>query len=141
MLGFDKLDYGYASSVTPNANAKQATNADVLKRYIPGVNETSNIPAFSTTNIDYFQSTRFLENGNFVRLKNVNFTYHLPANVIKKVDVKVFVGATNLFTITNYKGADPEATNSSSSTDIAQSIGLGSYPNSRTFNIGAILKF
>lgn len=141
LLSFDKLDYAYASSVTPNADAKQATNTDVLQRYIPGVNETSNIPAFSTTNIDYFQSTRFLENGNFVRLKNVNFTYHLPTNVIKKVDVKVFIGATNLFTITNYKGVDPEATNASSSTDVAQSIDLGSYPNSRTFNIGAILKF
>jgi TonB-linked SusC/RagA family outer membrane protein len=141
LLGFDKLDYAYASSVTPNADAKQATNADVLKRYIPGVNETSNIPAFSSTNIDYFESTRFLENGSFARLKNINLSYHLPTNTIKKVDLKVFIGATNLFTITKYKGIDPESTNATSSTDVAQSIDLGSYPNSKTYNIGVTAKF
>jgi TonB-linked SusC/RagA family outer membrane protein len=141
LLGFDKLDYAYASSVTPNADAKQATNADVLKRYIPGVNETSNIPAFSTTNIDYFESSRFLENGNFARLKNINLSYHLPTNTIKKVDLKLFIGATNLFTITKYKGIDPEATNATSGTDVAQSIDLGSYPNSKTYNIGVTAKF
>ncbi|WP_158989139.1 TonB-dependent receptor [Mucilaginibacter sp. L196] len=141
LLGFDKLDYAYASSITANADAKQATNAAVLQRYIPGVNETSNIPAFSSTNIDYFESSRFLENGSFARLKNVNFSYHLPTNTIKKVDVKVFIGATNLFTITQYKGIDPESTNALSTSDVAQSIDLGSYPNSKTYNIGLIAKF
>lgn len=141
LLGFKKLDYSYGSSITANADAKEATNAGILNRYIPGVNESSDIPAFSTTNIDYFESSRFLENGSFVRLKNLNFTYHLPKNTIENVDVKLFVGATNLFTITKYKGFDPESTNSSSGTDVAQSIDLGSYPNSKTFNVGAIFKF
>lgn len=141
LLGFDKLDYSYASSITANADAKEATNAGILNRYITGVNETSNIPAFSTTNIDYFQSSRFLESGNFVRLKNLNFSYHLPKNALGNVDVKFFVGATNLFTITKYKGFDPESTNSGSGTDVAQSIDMGSYPNSKTFNVGAIFKF
>jgi len=141
LLGFNKLDYSYGSSITANADAKEATNAGVLNRYIPGVNETSNIPAFSTTNIDYFESSRFLENGSFIRLKNLNFSYHLPKNTIPGVDVKLFAGATNLFTITKYKGFDPESTNSSSGTDVAQSIDLGSYPNSKTYSIGAIFKF
>jgi len=141
LLGLKKLDYSYASSITANADAKEATNAGILNRYIPGVNETSNIPAFSTTNIDYFESNRFLENGSFVRLKNINFSYHLPKNTIENVDIKLFVGATNLFTITKYKGFDPESTNSNSGTDVAQSIDMGSYPNSKTFNVGAIFKF
>jgi TonB-linked SusC/RagA family outer membrane protein len=141
LLGSDKLDYSYANSVTPNANSKEATNAGVLNRYIPGVNETSNIPAFSSTNIDYFESSRFLENANFVRLKNLNLSYHLPKNTIGNVDVKLFVGATNLFTITKYKGFDPESTNSTSGTDAVQSIDNASYPNSKTFNIGATFKF
>lgn len=141
LLGFDKLDYSYGSSMTANADAKEATNAGILNRYIPGVNETSNIPAFSTTNIDYFESSRFLENGSFVRLKNLNFSYHLPRNTIQNLDVKLFVGATNLFTITKYKGFDPESTNSSSGTDVAQSIDMGSYPNSKTYSLGAIFKF
>jgi TonB-linked SusC/RagA family outer membrane protein len=141
LLGFDKLDYSYGNSVTANANSKEATNADILNRYIPGVNETSNIPAFSKTNIDYFQSSRFLENGNFIRLKNLNFSYTLPKSKIKNVEIKLFAGVTNLFTITKYKGLDPESTNSNSGTDVAQSIDLGSYPNSKTYNAGAIFKF
>ncbi|SEO13042.1 TonB-linked outer membrane protein, SusC/RagA family [Mucilaginibacter sp. OK283] len=141
LLGFSKLDYSYASSITANADAKQATNVGVLNRYQPGINETSNIPAFSSTNKDYFESSRFLENGNFVRLKNLNISYHLPKGTIKNVDLKLFIGATNLFTITKYKGFDPESTNAGSGSDVTQSIDFGSYPNSKTFNVGAVLKF
>ncbi|SEO07399.1 TonB-linked outer membrane protein, SusC/RagA family [Mucilaginibacter gossypiicola] len=141
LLGFKKLDYSYASSITANANAKQATNVGIKNRYIPGSNETSDIPAFSTTNKDYFESSRFLENGNFVRVKNLSFSYHLPQGMIKNVDLKFFIGATNLFTITKYKGFDPESTNAGSGSDINQGIDFGSYPNSKTFNAGLILKF
>lgn len=141
LLGYDKLDYSYGKTITANPEARQATNAAITGRYIPGVNETSNIPAFSSTNKDYFQSTRFLEKGDFVRLKNINLSYDFPKGTIPNVGLKVFVGATNLFTITKYKGFDPESTNAGSGSDITQSIDNGSYPNSRTFTAGAVFKF
>ncbi|QEC78895.1 SusC/RagA family TonB-linked outer membrane protein [Mucilaginibacter ginsenosidivorax] len=141
LLGFDKLDYTYAASITANSDAREATNPDILKRYKPGVNESSNIPAFSTTNSNLFVSSRFMEKGDFVRVKNVNLSYTFPKKTIKNVYLKVFVGAINLFTITKYKGIDPEAANSTSGSDVSQGIDYGTYPNSKIFNAGLNLKF
>ncbi|WP_221284482.1 SusC/RagA family TonB-linked outer membrane protein [Mucilaginibacter sp. SP1R1] len=141
LFGFKKLDYTYANAISANADTREVTSADILNRYIPGVNETSNIPAFSTTNQNFVQSTRFLENGNFVRIKNINLSYELPKNTIKNVGVKVFIGAINLFTITKYKGLDPETSNANSGSDVIQSVDYGAYPNSKIFNAGVTLKF
>ena len=59
-----------------------------------------------------FQSSRFLEDGSFLRLKNLSFGYTLPQSVTKKIGaekIRVYVNATNLLTFTNYSGADPES--------------------------------
>lgn len=139
-FGSDKLNYSYGASVTPNSDARQATNADVKGRYIPGVNETSDIPAFSSTDKDYFESSRFIEKGDFIRFKNLQLGYNI-SDKTKTIKIKIFAGATNLFTITKYKGYDPESSNAGSGSDITQSIDYGSYPNSRTYILGTTIKF
>lgn len=140
MLNFDKLNYNKAAAMYHGGDAREATYVDILNRYIPGVNETSDIPAFSTTNRNFTQSTRFLEKADFVRLKNLSLSYELPRTVLKnKAGLKVFVSATNVFTITGYTGIDPEA--SSASGDIRQGIDYGSYPNVRTITGGCTLSF
>jgi len=139
VFGVDKLNYSYGASVTPNSDARQVTNADIKGRYIPGVNETSNIPAFSATDKDYFESSRFIEKGDFIRLKNLNLSYDLSSKR-KGIQVKIFAGATNLFTITKYKGYDPESSNAGSGSDVARSIDYGSYPNTRTYILGTTIK-
>ena len=138
--GYDKLNYTYGSAITANADARQATSTDIQNRYIVGKNETSNIPAFSASNKNVIQSTRFLEKGDFIRIKNVNLSYELPKNLIKKASVKLFIGAINLFTITKYKGIDPESSTTSSSNDSVQSIDYGSYPNAKRFIAGFTIK-
>ena len=143
LTGYDKLDYSYGAGITANSDIRQATIAAIQNRYIPGVNETSNIPAFSTTNQSYIQSTRFLESGDFARVKNIALAYHFPKELLKKLDASVFVSATNYFTITHYKGFDPE-TNSVTSApggDVNQGIDYGSYPNAKTLTVGLTAKF
>lgn len=57
-------------------------------------------------------STRYLEDGSFVRLRNVNLSYTIPKNIVSKAgmsNVRVFVQGQNLLTFTNYSGFDPEA--------------------------------
>lgn len=140
LLGFDKLNYNNAATMYHGGDAREATNVDIKDRYIPGVNETSNIPAFSTTNKNFTQSTRFLEKADFVRLKNISLSYDIAKSKLwNTVGVKVFIGATNLFTITNYSGIDPEA--SSSSGDTRQGIDYGSYPNTKTITGGVTVSF
>ncbi|MBL0740176.1 SusC/RagA family TonB-linked outer membrane protein [Chryseolinea lacunae] len=150
-FGFDKLNYTYANGMLASTDAKEIIFADIRNRYIPGVNETSDIPAFSAAASNSFiQSSRFVERGNFVRLKNVSLTYSLPKTVLKNVAaVRFFVSATNLFTITKYKGIDPESNSSGVSgltwdnfgTDVQQGIDFGSYPNAKTYTAGLNFTF
>lgn len=137
ILGVDKMNYSKAGAMTGSADARQITLSDIRDRYIPGVNETSNIPAFSKTDVVYAQSSRFMENGDYIRLKNVSLSYTLPKSLLKnKAGLKVFVTGTNLWTITKYSGIDPEASNVGSSSDVNQSIDYGAYPNAKVFTAG-----
>lgn len=139
-LDFDKLNYNKAAAMYLGGDAREATYADIKDRYIPGVNETSDIPAFSTTNKNFTQSTRFLERADFLRLKNISLSYDIPRKTFwGKAGLKLFVSATNLFTITNYTGIDPEA--NSSGGDFRQGIDYGSYPNTKTITGGCTLSF
>ncbi len=140
LFGFDRLNYNSAAAMYYGGDAREATLADIRNRYIPGVNETSNIPAFSTTNRNFTQSSRFLEKGDFLRLKNISLAYNIPKSVLKNtVGVKVFVSVTNLLTFTSYTGLDPES--NSSASDIRQGIDFGTYPNTRTITGGITLSF
>lgn len=140
LLGFDKLNYTYAVSISANANAREATLADIRNYYRPG-NENTDVPGFSKSNKNFVQSTRFLEKGDFIRLKNISLSYALPKTKSKFADIKIFVSGTNLLTFTRYRGIDPEATNITSSTDVNQSIDLGTYPNAKIYTAGVTFKF
>jgi len=140
LFGFDKLNYNKAAAMYYGGDAREATSVDIKNRYIPGVNETSDIPGFSSTNRNFTQSTRFLEKADFVRLKNVSLSYDIKKQQLKNlVAVKLFLSATNLFTISSYSGIDPEA--NSSAGDIRQGIDFGSYPNAKTITGGVTLSF
>ena len=77
-----------------------------------------------------------VENVSFIKLKTVTLGYTLPGTVRKKIGfgVRVFVSAENLFTVTNYSGADPE------SVDVVTGIDyLGNYPLSKRVTLGLTL--
>lgn len=80
--------------------------------------------------------THLLENASFLRLKNLAISYQLPKSWLgytKVINgVKITASARNLFTITKYKGADPE---------IDSNLTYGAYPNSRQYSIGAEIEF
>lgn len=59
----------------------------------------------------WFNSTMWLFNGDYLRLKNLTFTYNIPPRVLENYGIstaRVFVSGTNLLTFTKYPGADPE---------------------------------
>lgn len=92
-------------------------------------------------------STRFLESGSYLRLKNVQLGYTLSDNVSKALkisSVRVFASAQNVFTLTKYTGIDPELyTNNNSAGDGVRAVGIdwGTYPSARTFTIGLNANF
>lgn len=77
-----------------------------------------------------------VEDGSFVRLKNINFSYNVNVKKIKFVSsMKVFVNVSNLITLTNYKGYDPEVSGLSLNA-INQNVDLGTIPQFRTYSMG-----
>lgn len=79
-------------------------------------------------------SRRFIEDGSFVRIKNVTLGYNLPVKTKTISAVRVALGVNNLFTFTNYSGFDPEI-NSYGDNPALFGVDLGGYPNSRTYNL------
>ena len=87
---------------------------------------------------DTYKSSRFIENGSFLRIKNVTLGYNLPKETAKKLRLKsarVFVSGQNLYTFTTYTGMDPEV-NYYSADNIVMGTDFFTYPQSRTFLFG-----
>ncbi len=100
-----------------------------------GTSNTLPNPAGSANN--RLASSRYIEDGSYLRLKNVQLGYTLPDATAKRIGLsrlRVYVAATNLLTITKYTGFDPEigVTNG-----LDLGVDRGTYPQARTFTIGA----
>ena len=76
---------------------------------------------------------RFIEDGSFVRIKNVNLGYTIPSRLVKSVNaIRLALGVNNLYTFTRYTGFDPEI-NSYGDNPALFGVDLGGFPNSRTY--------
>lgn len=86
-------------------------------------------------------SKYFVEDGSYLRMKNIQLGYTLPSNLMEKAKIKsirFYVGAQNLFTITKYSGLDPEM---GSSDPKLMGIDQGYFPQARTWLFGINAKF
>ena len=90
-------------------------------------------------------TTRFLEDGSYFRMKNIQLGYTIPNTGKIKVDTfRMFLSATNLLTLTKYPGLDPEmtvSTNSRGEGDRANGIDWGTYPISICYTFGLNIIF
>lgn len=88
-------------------------------------------------------SSRFIEDGSFLRLSNLTLGYTINTKSIKWISkLRVYATGNNLLVLTNYKGFDPEI-NSDASSNGVPSLGVdySSFPKSRTFTFGVNLQF
>ncbi|MBO0933989.1 SusC/RagA family TonB-linked outer membrane protein [Fibrella aquatilis] len=104
-------------------------------------------------NLNLRPSDRFVENGDYMRIRNVTLGYRLPVPVLSKLtnntvsNLRLYVTAQNLLTITNYSGYDPEVSsidpnnNGGSNFLFNRGIDQGSYPQARTFIFGLQVGF
>lgn len=88
---------------------------------------------------------RFLKKGDFLRLRTLELAYRLPANILERIrmrNVRVFVSATNLFTVTGYDGYDPEVVQIGGGSQ-GRNLGQGwvgiQLPQLRSWNFGVNL--
>ena len=90
-------------------------------------------------------SSRFLEDGSYTRLKNLQIGYTIPNTKKMKIQsIRVYLAGTNLLTLTKYSGLDPEmtvSTNSSAEGDRANGIDWGTYPVAKSYTVGLNVTF
>ncbi|MGY0038988.1 TonB-dependent receptor domain-containing protein [Pedobacter sp. NJ-S-72] len=123
-------------------------SANILNAWTPE-NSGSNVPALSTkdANNELRPSSYFIESGAYIRLKNVQIGYTLPAAIAQKIHaakLRVFLQGQNLATFTKYKGLDPEVGMQNYNADnrnLDMGVDRGLYPNSRTYTMGVSLTF
>lgn len=118
------------------AIAQNQTTA-VLERWT-GPNTSNTMPraVFNDPNKNTRPSTRFIEDGSYLRIKNVTLGYQLPKHLIQRAklsNARIYISGQNLHTFTNYTGFDPETG--------VNGIDLSLYPVSRTISIGINLGF
>ena len=79
-------------------------------------------------------SDRWIEDGSYMRLRNISLSYYIPVKSSIVNDVNVYINGSNLFTLTNYKGYDPEFSGGSSL--FTQGIDTGLYPQFKNVTLG-----
>lgn len=133
------LNTVYACSTTILSDATAISHVDG-QDFWSSNNENARFASPTTsTGKNFIESTQFLQDGSYVKVKNLGLAYNLSKQKIKLLDLKLSVSAQNLLTFTNYKGYDPET--STSGNDIDGAIDVGAYPNARTITFSVQANF
>ncbi|WP_339875724.1 TonB-dependent receptor [uncultured Algoriphagus sp.] len=121
----------------------------VLDRWTP-TNTDTNVPRAISgdPNRNARASSRFVEDGSYLRLKNISIGYSIPSSILNTWSkgnvskVRVYLSAQNLFTITDYTGYDPEiAARTGINSSLGTGIDYGQFPAARTIMGGIQLAF
>ncbi|QZE13404.1 TonB-dependent receptor [Halosquirtibacter laminarini] len=135
--------FNYVRAKTMGVTNTDPVNPDILNRWTPE-NENTDIPGFGSTSKDNYQalSSMFIEDGSFIRLKNVTVGYTFNDNMLKGLGLsklRVYGSIQNVFTLTNYTGYDPEVSNGTS--DMMPGYDIAPYPSARVWNLGVNISF
>jgi len=141
--------YNFKKSSLQSGNDGARSNVSVeAANYWQNPGDQTDIPR-PDVEVEASNSNRFLEKGDYLRLRNVQLSYNLPTSLLSKIkvdNVSVFIAGTNLLTFTNYSG-DPEV--GVSMEESVSDVGLAlpgeaeffSYPNTTSLTGGLTFKF
>ena len=151
IYGFDVnifFSWSYGNDIL-NANrlifengSKQNLNLfDSYSGYWSEDDQTSDIPRIGANGMSVY-SSRVIEDGSFLRLKNLTVGYTFPRTILRKMHfdtMRVYLSAENLFTLTRYTGQDPEV--STRNTVLTPGFDWSAYPRSRSVTAGLSFTF
>ncbi len=144
---FDFTAFTYASvgndvysAYERNANFSNKYRGVLARWTGPGTTNDARNPRYSFTdaNSNIRVSDRYVEDGSFIKLKNIQLGYTFPASVTKKIfsRLRIYAQVKNAFTLTKYTGYDPEISGGILDTGIDR----GAYPQARTYSFGLDIK-
>lgn len=110
-------------------------------RFVTDKNYFANIgkdmPSIDAANKSYGNSSKWVENADYLRLDNISVAYTFPKTKTKFADIRLSFSIQNVFTITGYKGIDPAGVSfSDQRVDSDNGYDMGTYPNPRTISFG-----
>ncbi|MVM31408.1 SusC/RagA family TonB-linked outer membrane protein [Spirosoma sp. HMF4905] len=120
-----------------------AVSARVKDSWLPTHTNTS-VPIFESAanfSTNTQSNSYYVENGSYARLQYISMGYTFPSDLIKRLTIsrlRVYVSATNLFTITRYSGLDPAV---GGLADATFGIDVGNYPVTRGYTVGVSFGF
>lgn len=136
--------YGAGRFSSANGRFEDNQTVDQLDSWTP-TNTDTNVPqARLYYNNGAQASSRFIQDGSFLRLRTATFSYNVPTQWLKKARVsaaRLYVSGYNLWTLTNYTGWDPEVNADDIVTNIAQGYDFYSPPQPKTVLVGINLGF
>lgn len=138
-LGNDVYNYQRSQLESGNTSWNQTTAVVNRWRY---QGQVTDVPRVMDVNSDEWVnnerfSDRWIEDGSYLKLKNVRLTYKIPVNFSWLLGLSVWGECNNVFTITKYTGSDPEF--SCGNSVLYQGIDAGYLPSSRNFNLGVTI--
>lgn len=130
--------YNYQRSKMEGLNTTYNQTSAVTRRWTHE-GQSTDIPKACYIDSDNWRnnermSDRWIEDGSYLKLKNVRLTYKVPYSNSWLLGLKVWGEGNNLFTVTKYLGTDPEM--SCRNSVLYQGIDTGLLPNGRSFNVG-----
>ncbi|WP_291399440.1 TonB-dependent receptor [Daejeonella sp.] len=136
--------YNNTRAFSEGMNSIFGQTTAVLERWTP-TNPSTTMPraVYADPNNNRRTSDRFLESGDFLRMKNISLSYTFSPKVLSKLKVsnfKLYVAGQNLFTITKYSGLDPEVS-TFSDTNTAPGTDFLTFPQAKTYTFGLNLTF
>ncbi|BBD46388.1 TonB-dependent receptor plug (Precursor) [Petrimonas sp. IBARAKI] len=129
----NSLNYGYGSNMYKEVYYDHWTSENPNAKY-PKITRTQKMKF----------SDRIVEDGSYVRLRNIQLSYNLPLkawNVNSIQGVRLYVSGQNLWTLTKYSGWDPEVNSLGGASSFAQGIDHHSYPTAKSFTFGINISF
>lgn len=154
MLNYKNIDFSFMFQFSYGNDIYNATRmfntqsqdersnqlAEVADRWTP--TNASNLVPSAKGYVKYELYSRFIEDGSYLRLKNVTLGYTFPHKWTRKAYInrlRVYGTAQNLFCLTKYSGSDPEVNMKNS--PLMPGFDWGAYPNSRVFTFGVEVQF
>ena len=101
------------------------------------------MPRATQQKTNLLSSTRFIEDGSYLRLKSLTLSYDLAGKTLKKIGItklQPYFTAQNLLTLTKYKGFDPEVNQYGGDAKV-QGVDYGTYPQSKSYVVGINVEF
>lgn len=144
--GGDIFDYTKYYTDFPDFFKGAMRREAAVNSWTPSNTKTS-IPSLRTTgsfSSDQVVSSYFISKGSYLRNKQMQLGYALPSKVLSRFGIdrlRIYVQATNMFTVTKYKGLDPELQSSDINSNTGFGIDQGNYPHTAAYLVGVNLNF